>query len=201
MNIAFFDFDGTVTTKDSLKDFIIFATGSPRFWWGVILMSPILVAYKLRIISNNVAKEKFISYFFSGWLIDEFNRVASEYSSTRIKKLIRRDAQERLSWHKKNGDKIVIVTASIHNWLIGWVDECEYELLATELEVVDGVLTGNFSTNNCYGDEKVRRINLAYDISGFEKVYAYGDSSGDKPMLSLADESFYRYFSCKHQDQ
>ena len=33
-----------------------------------------------------------------------------------------------------------------------------------------------------------------YDLLGFNKIYAYGDTKGDLPMLDLAHESFYKPF-------
>jgi phosphoserine phosphatase len=62
------------------------------------------------------------------------------------------------------------------------------------MAVNHGVLTGQFDGHNCYGQEKVRRIQAALDLAHYEHIYAYGDSSGDKPMLALADEAFYKPF-------
>ena len=63
--IAFFDFDGTITTKDTLLEFIKFYKGKYQFYLGFLVYSPFLVAYKLKIIPNYVAKQKVLQYFFS----------------------------------------------------------------------------------------------------------------------------------------
>ena len=54
--IAFFDFDGTITTKDTLLEFIKFSKGNLLFYAGFLLNLHFLVAYKLKIISNQAAK-------------------------------------------------------------------------------------------------------------------------------------------------
>lgn len=101
---------------------------------------------------------------------------------------------EKLLWHKKEGQTVVIVSASMRCWLKPWCDQQHIELISTELEVEDNKLTGQFSTKNCYGVEKENRVRTAYDLSIYDNIYAYGDSSGDKELLALADESYYKPF-------
>jgi phosphoserine phosphatase len=54
-------------------------------------------------------------------------------------------------------------------------------------------VTGRFLTRNCSGKEKVRRIEEQYDVKSFGYIYAYGDTPGDKAMLDLANERYYRW--------
>ena len=194
MRIAFFDFDGTITTKDSLEDFIQFAVGKTRYYFGLLILSPILVGYLTKLIRNDIAKQKLMSHFFKGWDVNQFNKVAEEYSVKCIDKIVRPKARERLDWHKSEGHKVVIVTASMDNWLKKWCEREAFELVSTRMQVVDNHLTGMFENKNCHGEEKVKKITRRYDLKVFEYVYAYGDTSGDKPMMSLANESFYREF-------
>lgn len=194
MNIAFFDFDGTITTKDTLSDFIQYALGSPAYYWGLIRLSPMLIAYGCKLIPNHVAKEKLITYFFGGWSASAFHNMAHTYALKEIEKIVRPHAKEKLQWHTKRGDRVVIVSASVDSWLIGWCDSYRFELLATRLEITDNTLTGKFLGKNCYGAEKVRRILECYRLDDYDTVYAYGDTQGDKEMLALAHESFYKPF-------
>jgi HAD superfamily hydrolase (TIGR01490 family) len=145
-------------------------------------------------VPNNIAKEKFISHFFKGWEIIRFQNVAKNYSITQIDKIVRVEAIERIKWHKERGHKVVIVSASIEGWLKGWCNNYNLELLSTKLEVKNEKITGKFLTKNCYGIEKVKRIKEVYNLEEFKVIYAYGDSKGDKEMLSIADEKFYKYF-------
>jgi len=57
-----------------------------------------------------------------------------------------------------------------------------------------GVVTGKLLTKNCYGIEKANRVKEIYDLSHYERIYAYGDSTGDTELLALANESFYKPF-------
>ena len=66
-------------------------------------------------------------------------------------------------------------------------------MIGTELEAVDGYLTGRLLTPNCRGKEKVARIRAAVDLSGYSRIFAYGNSGGDREMLSIADEAVYKW--------
>lgn len=186
MNLAFFDFDGTITVKDSMIHFISYAVGYRKFLAGFILLSPILIAYKLKLIPNWKAKEIVLSYFFNGWEISQFEEIATRYSKEELPKIIRKTSWEKIERHKDQGDTVVVVTASIETWVKGWSKDHGLELIATKLEVKDDKLTGRLSGKNCYGTEKVNWIREKYNLKEFEEIYVYGDSSGDKEMLALA---------------
>lgn len=186
--IAAFDFDGTITTKDTLFDFIKFYHGESKLYRGILLLSPVLIAFNLGFIENSKAKEKFLSYFFKGESISKFNDMCQTYSS-RIYEICRADALEKIMWHKDHGHEIVIVSASVSNWIAPWAKDMGFsKVLGTGLTVSDkGIITGSFSTPNCYGQEKVNRLKEIYPDKKTYILYAYGDSSGDRELLSLAD--------------
>lgn len=194
MKIVFFDFDGTITKNDTLVDFIKFAIGDFKYYKGLLVLSPMLLAYKLKIIPNNIAKEKLIAHFFKGWDKVKFQSIANNYSVGKIDEIIRPKAFERIKWHQAKGHTIVIVSASIECWLKDWCKKNNLGLIGTKLEVKNNILTGKFSTKNCYGIEKVNRIKEKYNLSDYNTIFAYGDSSGDKEMLSIADKKYYKHF-------
>jgi HAD superfamily hydrolase (TIGR01490 family) len=192
--IALFDFDGTVTQKDTLVRFIRFAAGKYRMLWGMAYLSPMLTAYKLKLIQNYKAKEIMLSYFFKDMDESDFLRKAKRYSLEHIDTILRPGAMERIRWHQTQGHRVVIVSASIECWLKPWCDRHNIELIATRLERKDGKLTGKFLGKNCYGMEKALRIREAHDLENYKKIFAYGDSPGDREMLALAHEAHYRPF-------
>ena len=60
MSIAFFDFDGTITKKDSLMHFTAFAKGRFIFYTGMLLLSPVFFCFKLGFV--NAEKMKILMY-------------------------------------------------------------------------------------------------------------------------------------------
>lgn len=192
--IAFFDFDGTLTKKDTLLEFIKFHKGRFRFYMGMALNSPWLIAFKAKIISNQTAKERVLTHFFGKYPLAEFRQACLRFSKEALPQLIRPKALTEIEKLQALGAAIVVVSASPENWIQPWTEEMGLRLLASRLEIKDDRLTGKIMGNNCHGEEKLSRIKEIYDLSAYTEIYAYGDSSGDKPMLRAANRSFYKPF-------
>jgi len=192
--IAFFDFDGTITEKDTFLEFIKFSKGVPAFYAGFALYAPVLIAYKLNIISNQRAKEIMIRHFFGNMPAGEFQRVCQDFSTQILPKLIRDKALKELITLQKAGAEVVVVSASPENWLLSWCAGMNLQCIATRLIVNREKITGRIDGLNCHGEEKVRRIRERYNLADFDAVYCYGDTPGDRPMLALANYHFYKPF-------
>ena len=195
--IAFFDFDGTITTKDTLLEFIKHSKGALRFYIGFILTSPWLIAYKIKLISNHKAKERVLRFFFNRMPLDKFGQHCASFSTNLLPGLIRPKALREITNLKAAGVSIVIVSASPENWIRDWTRSIDASLLATRLETTSDTLprlTGRIVDANCHGEEKVRRIREAYSLGDYHDIYTYGDTSGDRPMLKLGTVSFYKPF-------
>jgi HAD superfamily hydrolase (TIGR01490 family) len=193
MALALFDFDGTVTFKDSFAGFIKYAVGHTRFYLGVACLIPVFIGFLFGLIPAWRAKEFMSMFFFGGSDALTFENLASKYSREELPKIVRKTARERIEWHKQRGDTVVIVSASIDLWLKDWCKAQQVDLIATTLEVKDGRISGRFLTKNCNGREKVRRIEERFNLSDFDYTYAYGDRPGDRPMLAMANERYYRW--------
>jgi len=191
--LAAFDFDGTLTQSDTLMLFLKFVFTKRQLVLGALHLSFILTAFKLKLISNNTAKEKLFAYFFAGMEISTFNKYGEAFAPE-IEKALNPIAMNCLAWHQAQGHICVLVSASIENWIMPWAAKHDLIVAGTRIEVVDGKITGKFFGSNCYGDEKASRILEMYPNRKEYTLYAYGDSSGDKAMLKMADFSFYRRF-------
>ena len=194
MKIAFFDFDGTITKEDSTIKFIRYMVGDIKFFIGVFLLLPVIILYKVKIVSNNLIKQIIITYFFKGKDIIEFQKKSEYFSLNQIDSIIRKKAMEKIYWHKENGHVIVIVSASIDLWLKPWCEKNNIAFISTMLEIKDKTITGKIFKKNCYGPEKVKRIRELYNLSDYKYIYAYGNSRGDHEMLDIADERHYKPF-------
>jgi HAD superfamily hydrolase (TIGR01490 family) len=185
--IAFFDFDGTLTKKDSLIDFIIYTNGYARFLFGLTILSPYLLLYKLGLYNNQRAKEKVLTFFLKDLPKQKFDNLASNYGYKRLPLIINNNTLDKLLWHKNQGHHVVIVTASFKEWIKPWSDKFEVDVISSELEFNDDIITGKIFNKNCYGIEKVNKIKKNYDLNIFKFIYAYGDSKGDEELFSIAN--------------
>lgn len=188
-NIAAFDFDGTLTTRDSFLTFIKWACGPVSYYTGFLSSAPQLILMLLHLYPNWKAKERIFAHFFKGWQYSWFRALGEEFAS--VLDTMRNEATiQRLQEHVERGHTVYIVSASMPEWIAPWCSKLGVNhVLATEVEVDDnGRLTGRFKTPNCYGQEKVNRLLQAEPHREDYLLTAYGDSRGDRELLALADE-------------
>lgn len=192
--VAVFDFDETITTRDTLPVFIRFAVTFVQLLSGSVCMAPYLLLFKLKFIPNYTAKERLFKTFFKGMSIHAFNRLSEKFVAT-IDRLVNPIALEKIKWHQQMGHEVIIISASVENWIRPWANKYGINMvLATGLQLDKNIITGHFLTKNCYGPEKVIRLLAVYPDRDSYTLYVYGDSEGDKELLAVADYAFYRKF-------
>lgn len=193
--IAIFDFDGTITCRDTFIEFIRFVKGPVKLCFGIALFAPMLIMMKLRLYPNWRAKRKVFAFFFKGVPVDVFDAYCKSFWTTKGKGLLNQDAKECIKSHLKSGHKVVIITASMSSWVKYFAEYLAVDcLISTDVEIKDGKLTGCFFTNNCYGKEKVDRFVRCFPNFSDYHIVAYGDSRGDKEILQFANEGYYKCF-------
>jgi len=192
--LALFDFDGTISTRDSFIDFFVYVYGWKKIISLFALYFPFIFLYFLKLYQGKKLKELFFSRLIKGWTVEKFEHEASSYYREKMHSILKDSALEQIRLYKNSGVKLAVVSASAYQWLKPFANDFGMDLIATELEIKDGVFTGKISGSNCHGQEKVNRILKKYAISDFDTVLAYGDSSGDREMLDLATSGFYRTF-------
>lgn len=193
-----FDFDGTLTTSDTLLEFIKYAKGRGRFLMVFLMYSPLLVMMKLHLYPNWKAKQQIFAHLFAGMRIEKFDALCRGFAEEN-QHLLRPKGITLMHEALVAGAQVFIVSASIDNWVRPFFDIRNLkgvQVLGTQIEVEDGKLTGRFKSNNCYGKEKVHRI--AEALKSFERseyeIEAFGDSRGDKEMLAFADKGHFKPF-------
>ncbi len=193
MNLALFDFDGTITNNDSFTAFIHFAAGRKRLFWGRVRLLPVILGYKIGLISAAKTREVVAGFVFKGRQLSDLNLYGHQYAQTIIPKHLNPKAMDRIKWHKNQGDQVVVVSASLDVYLNFWCEEHGLDLICSKFEVCNGMITGKYNPPDCSGEEKTLRIKNRYNLDAFQKIYAYGDTSEDMEMLNLADEKYYKW--------
>ena len=192
--VVAFDFDGTLTRRDTLFLFLRHVAGSSlRYYCKMFLALPVMMAYALRLLSNHEAKRHLISRFLKGMHRSELEKSCDAFADV-IDKNLRQEAMSVLNRHKEHGDELIIVSASLRCWIEPWAKRNGFaHVIATELKYSEqDVVAGEFSTPNCHGEEKVRRLREYLTPRDQYRLIAYGDSRADLPMLHFSDESHYR---------
>jgi phosphatidylglycerophosphatase C len=192
--VAAFDFDGTLTRRETLLPFLLHTLGTAAVVRHAIRLSATLGGYGLGMIRNDIAKERVFVRCFAGMRIDDLQQAGERFAADVLPGLIRDTAMRRLDWHKQRGHRCVVISASLDLYVRPWaIKEGFDDVIATILEVKgDGRITGKLSGANCYGIEKVRRLDALLGARKDYSLYAYGDSRGDRELLSFADYPYYR---------
>ncbi|WP_124948608.1 HAD-IB family hydrolase [Sulfuriferula thiophila] len=191
--VAAFDFDGTLTHRDSFLPFLRALAGDRVYAQRMLGLAPVLLGYGLGLVKNHHAKARVLAAFLSGQDVQQMQQVAQEFATRQLPDRIRASALARLRWHQQQGHRCVIVSASLECYLRPWAQSVGVdEVIGSQLAMAGGSYTGQLAGANCYGAEKTRRLLELLGERDAYTLYAYGDSKGDRELLALADFAYYR---------
>ena len=188
-----FDFDGTLTYKDTMFLFLKFYNPS-RYSLQFLKHIPLFILLKLKLASAEAVKKSFISSMLKGESRYSIDKKAKLFFDQNYPALIRENALDFIKNIDRENTQSYIVSASLDIWVRPFAEELNMALLATKAEFENDIFTGRFIGKNCNKDEKVCRIEAELDGKKYDKIIAFGDTSGDKPMFKFANESHYRFF-------
>lgn len=196
MILAAFDFDGTMTYHDALIPFFRFAFGDSITYLKLIKLAPHLLGFPLGILSRQEAKERILAKFLQGLPLYAVETMAKHFAEGPLFAQVKPEAWQRFQWHKREGHRCILISANLSLFLQPWAEKAGFEkVLSSEIEVTENqMITGRLKGLNCWGPEKVRRLNDLYGPEKNYQLYAYGDSRGDTELLQIADFPFYRAF-------
>jgi phosphatidylglycerophosphatase C len=192
VNLALFDFDGTITTREMFADFMHYSVSRKRRAIGNILFLPLVIGYKLGVVSGNAIRSSVVHFGFRGAEEAKVSQFAQKFRDEVLPGVLRPQAMERIQWHKAQGDVVVVVSGGLDIYLAHWCRTQGLDLICSRLESKQGMLTGRYREAQCVGAEKRRRIAEKYTLSDFNHVYAYGDTKEDMAMLGMAHTKFFR---------
>jgi phosphatidylglycerophosphatase C len=188
--IAAFDFDETLTRRDTVVPFLRRLAGGRTLALGLLARSHRLAPAAMRR-NRDVLRAMATDQVFRGRSVAEVEAHAREYGEQIYAVGLRPDTAARLAWHREAGHSVVIVTASYEHYVHVVGEHLGVDaVLATRLEVEDDRCTGRLLGPNCRGPEKVVRLQrwLADQDLALDEVtlWAYGDSGGDRELLAAA---------------
>lgn len=192
-----FDFDGTLTCRDSFMDFLAWRAGPLGFAAGLAASAPAMLAWGLHRDRGRL-KAAIAKRFFGGTRRGQLEAEARRFAADRFDALIRPDALACWRDWRERGARLFIVTASPDILVAPFAERLGAEqLIGTRLGFdADGRFTGALGGANCRGEEKVARLRAALG-QDLRLDAAYGDTAGDREMLALADRPGLRVFTAR----
>lgn len=188
--VAAFDFDGTLTRRDTLMPFLASLVGWPRVVRAAAADAAHLAAIAAGHADRDRAKERLLVRTLAGMPHADVARVGARYGAALARARVRRAMRERLAWHRAEGHHVVIVSASLDVYLRPAARALGADaVICTELEVdAHGLCTGRMAGGNCRGEAKAKRLREHLG-DGPVLLWVYGDSAGDEAMLAMADHA------------
>lgn len=193
MNLALFDFDGTITTKEMFRPFIDYAVPQQRRMLGGALLAPMVAGYRLGWVAPNLMRSSAIRVGFAGVPAQDAFDLGAGFARDVLPGVMRDTAMERIEWHKAQGDRVVVVSGGLDVYLSHWCGQYGLELLCSRLAVHEGRLTGRYQGRQCVSAEKPRRVREAYDLDQYPVIYAYGDTAEDRDLLAIAHQRYFQW--------
>jgi phosphatidylglycerophosphatase C len=193
--VAAFDFDKTITHRDTFVPYLELAFGKRRVREAFIRLAPLAARVACGLATRDIFKERLIRILFEKKPVSPLVEVGHLHGAA-ILGLVRTAARKRIDWHKEQGHRLIMVSASLDLYLAPVAQALGFDdLLCTMPSQQDAAFDGGLMGRNCWGPEKLSRLcNLLGDLAQYE-MHAYGDSAGDYQMLDAADVPYYRSFS------
>ncbi|MBU2668000.1 HAD-IB family hydrolase [Actinoplanes bogorensis] len=182
--IAVWDVDRTLVRGDTLLPFL------RRFTGAGLLAATMLDAFARSTGPDHrgSAKAVVLQRVLGGRPLAEVQRQARDYVAVEVMRRIRPDSLRRWQWHRTQGHRLVLASASLSFYLQPLAATLGADhLICTGMTVVNGRLTGALAGPNCRGPRKAERVSAYLAGHSADNVWAYGDSRADGPMLALAD--------------
>jgi phosphatidylglycerophosphatase C len=189
-----FDFDGTITVEDSFTAFLKWRAGPLRYVLGLLKLMPALLAYLVHRDRGRI-KAQAVGEFLTGLSREDLEAEAATFAELCAPRLFRPDALAAWRRWRAEGATLVIVSASPDVVVAPFAEKLGADrLIATEIAYdAQGRVAGAFASPNCRGPEKIVRLKAAFGPDLKLKA-AYGDTSGDREMLAMAEIRGYRVF-------
>lgn len=189
MSLAIFDLDNTLIAGDSdhawgeflvehgIVDAHIYKTANDRFYQNYLDGSLDIMEYlsfSLRPLAEHSP--------------EQLQKWHQQFMLEKIQPIMLDKANEKLAWHKAQGDFILIITAT-NRFVTEPIAEHlgVHELIAIEPEMVDGRYTGQVAGIPSFKEGKVIRLRKWLEDKDFDlaETYFYSDSHNDLPLLHL----------------
>ena len=189
---ALYDFDGTITSKDTTI-FLLAALIKLRPW---LFFGLIWFLFRMFFARDNISKQGYKNKAI-GHLIKDLSSIrlneALKHFRNKVKSHYRPSVITSINKAIQDGKTVLVVSASPSFAISNCLSDLPVIVLGTEFEKKGNIYTGLLKSENCYGEEKVNRINewaLSNKIA-LNVQSAWGDHLSDLDMITLAEKRYW----------
>ncbi len=187
--VAAFDVDGTLTVRDCVRPFLELVGGRRRLVASVLRRPLASLGAGVRR-DRDAVKQIVVGGVLVGRDVAAVHELGRSFANKVVAEMLRPDTLGRLRWHQQRGHRTVLVSASLRPYLEPLGADLDVDaVLCTDAEAIDGRYTDRLDGPNCRAGEKAERLQAWLEANGLvgARLWAYGDSRGDREMLAMAD--------------
>ena len=152
--LVLFDFDGTITTHETMPNFLRQSVHPRRLIFGQLLLAPWVLGYKLGFVSGVRIRKKLVQFAYRGVRVETLVAAGARFANDYLPKVLRAEAMARIAWHQDQGHRVVVVSGGLDCYLAPWCEAQGLELICSALQHEQGVLTGRYLGLQCVREEK-----------------------------------------------
>ena len=191
MKTILFDFDQTLTKRDTLRPFAHYLAWEFCKPMGLVLLYFVLFLARLRVLDDKRMKEFFLRIFIKAEDVSSVNSVVKKYFKIHLDSLLIDRMFEVLIRYRDNGDNVFIVSANFDFFLEPLIQLWGIDgVICTQTQKNKGVFTGKIIGNTCKGKTKVERIRNRFSSKEISHMIAFGNRD-DKELLGLVGEGIF----------
>ncbi|WP_337873195.1 HAD-IB family phosphatase [Ignavibacterium sp.] len=191
MNLFVFDFDKTITVSDTILPISRYLSEWFNQKYKFRIIQFYFLLFRLNVISGKSFKEMITATLLAGKEYDLIENVITQFYNAHSSELFNKEIIQLIKSEKEKGNKIIIITSNL-NLFVNPVKNTfpVDDIFATTIEVKENKIGNYIKGKNCTGNVKAEILQQYKTLNNFEKITAYGDSTGDFEMLLKADEGF-----------
>jgi phosphatidylglycerophosphatase C len=190
VKLAVFDLDGTITRHDTLLPYVMgFHRSTPWRLLGALRVVPVLILFVLGLADRGRIKAALIKGTLGGCSGDALDAWTARFVPKLLASGLMADAVDRIAAHKRDGDWLVLMSASTDLYVPDIAHALEFnDVICTGVKWTDDRLDGDLSTPNRRGAEKARCFEALIRKHPGVATAAYGNAGSDLDHLRLADD-------------
>jgi phosphatidylglycerophosphatase C len=196
LKISIFDLDGTLTKKDTYLPYLVgFLIRNPKYWLRSIVLPVAVIMFFFKMRNNQWLKETFLKAIFKGEHLENIQNWNNEYLSKLYRDEMNKDIVSILKNKQAASETVILATASLDIYIYDIAKELNIShVICTRTQKNDGVIVGKLDGDNCYGPEKLNRIEKYLkenDLKG--EIHFYSDHASDYSVMEYADFPYAVY--------
>ena len=186
--LVLFDFDHTITKKDSFGVFLRESSSFSKRLLTSVRLFPWIIQYKLTRNGTEL-KKKVLFHLLKGRTEDELVEMGEKVAHSFLdENKLKSEVFSAFLSHIQKGNEVIVVSGGLDLYIQPWCEKHGAKFISTELEFIDGVATGKMKGENCIREEKKRRVEEEVDLSDYDEIICYGNPGDDDALFELGTE-------------